>query len=551
MRVGCAALGFLSLGAAAFRAVTTFTGDDHLFLAFARYVENPWVAFVRDQHGGEFYRPLPMLLWWLLGRLGHGSRTPFALLAFGLHGLVSVEVAALVAAVRLGPAMGPDLRRGSNFAAGDGDGDGSGGGVAVDLGAAGREADGARQALGLGARRAGLIAGALFFSAPMTEEAAFWYSASTDLLATAFGVGVVIAVLRGRTWISALLFAGACWSKETALVVPLLGVLALASQTSLPAARREGVRRCLALLPIAVIYVIVRTIVLGGLGRSGDEAASLPGKLLQIVSGLIHLAGTGQVVANEGLAWSLGMASWVLLLLGGARVWRRARSSVGAPLLWVLLTVLPLLAAPWVVGARYFYLPAVGLAWLAEIVLTNGPRSVPVVVAGVVAVLAALLGLDFAQGIDRRAEVLSYRARLAAARLAVADGLDHGFRTFHVAAGIKDLDLAVKEAPRFAAHEAELLVLGDSPASFVAVPETRAAALDFLLARPPLPPSGAYRFGARRIVGLARRGDDPTLDEVIARLPGIRFIRLRLGPAGHIIARDVTDDLETSDPGEI
>ena len=534
------------MGAAAFRAVTTFTGDDHLFLAFARYVENPLIAFVRDQHGGEFYRPLPMLLWWLLGRLGHGSRTPFALLAFGLHGLVSVEVAALVAAMRAGPATDPQRRRGSNFDAGD---DG-GRGRHVALGAAGRDADGARQASALGARRAGLIAGALFFSAPMTEEAAFWYSASTDLLATAFGLGAVIAVLRGRTWISALLFAGACWSKETALVVPLLGVVALASQAGSPAAGREGVRRCLALVPVAVTYVILRTIVLGGLGRSGDEVASLPGKLLQIVSGLIHLAGTGQVVANEGLAWALGMASWVLLLLGGVRVWRgsSARSSVGVPLLWVLITVLPLLAAPWAVGARYFYFPAVGLAWLAEIVLTNGPRSVPVVV---VAVLAALLGLDFAQGIDRRAEVLSYQARLSAARRAVADGLDHGFRTFHVAAGIKDLDLAVKEGPRFAAHEADLLVLGDSPASFVAVPETRAAALDFLLARPPLPPSGAYRFGDRRIVGLARRGDDPTLDEVITRLPGIRFIRLRLGPAGHIIARDVTDGLRTSDPGQI
>src|SRR4030095_14787523 len=64
-----------------FFASTTFTGDDHLFLAFARYAPNPLRAFVNDQHGGEFYRPFPMTVWWLLGRWGHGSALPFATLA--------------------------------------------------------------------------------------------------------------------------------------------------------------------------------------------------------------------------------------------------------------------------------------------------------------------------------------------------------------------------------------------------------------------------------------------------------------------------------------
>jgi hypothetical protein len=34
-----------------FAWATTFVTDDHLFLAFARYVPNPLVAFIRDQHG--------------------------------------------------------------------------------------------------------------------------------------------------------------------------------------------------------------------------------------------------------------------------------------------------------------------------------------------------------------------------------------------------------------------------------------------------------------------------------------------------------------------
>ena len=91
------------------------------------------------------------------------------------------------------------------------------------------------------------------------------------------------------------------------------------------------------------------------------------------------------------------------------------------------------------------------------------------------------------------------------------------------------------------------MVLCDVPASFVVLPPTLASRAQFLLAAPPLPPSGAYRFGAARIVALARDGDDPTLAEVLARFPDIRFIRLRPTPGGHVIGRDVTDDVKSSD----
>ncbi|HVU50134.1 MAG TPA: hypothetical protein VHL80_05580, partial [Polyangia bacterium] len=137
-------------------------------------------------------------------------------------------------------------------------------------------------------------------------------------------------------------------------------------------------------------------------------------------------------------------------------------------------------------------------------------------------------------------------ARLAAARRAVADGVRRGARVFHVDGGIKDLDLAVKEDAALAPVAGELLVLGDVPASFVALPPALAERASFLLAVPPLPPSGAYRFGEARVVGLARRGDDPTLDEVIARFPAIRFIRLRPTPGGHVVGRDVTDELKAA-----
>ena len=87
-------------------------------------------------------------------------------------------------------------------------------------------------------------------------------------------------------------------------------------------------------------------------------------------------------------------------------------------------------------------------------------------------------------------------------------------------------------------------MLGDVPASFALVPPELEGAAASLLAAPPLPPSGAYRFGDVRVVGLARRGDEPDLDEVLSRFPDLRFIRLRSIRGGQVIARDMTEEIK-------
>ncbi|MES1206545.1 MAG: hypothetical protein ABUS79_11465 [Pseudomonadota bacterium] len=518
-----AAIALALLGAIPFATATTFTGDDHLFLAFARYVPNPLVAFVRDQHGGEFYRPLAMLPWWILGRMLPGAPWPFAVLSFLLHATVAVEVAMLVRRVR-----------------GDG--------------------------------HTAAIAAVLFFVAPALREAAYWYAASTDLLATAFGVGAVLALLWDRTLVASLLVAAACWSKESAIVVPALAAVILRADDR-AIAWRTVARRAGPLALVAVGYLVARTAVLGGVGGSGDTAAPFAGKLLQVGAGLLRVAAGADVVGGPAV-WILGIGSWTALLFGVARVsqsrrrLKRARltpsaatpgdrrddedaarsaegwelAPAGAALLWIALAVVPLLAAPWIVGARYFYLASIGVVWLAASLLR---RASPV---ATVAVCAALAGLACAQAITRHGEVVEYQARLSAARRAITAGMAAGYTTFHVVSGIKDLDLAIKDAGGATVDESPLVVLSDVPASFIVLPESRAAELDFLLARPPLPPTGAYRFGSRRIVGLARRGDDPTIDEVIARLPAIRFVRLRLAAGKRVVWRDVTETWRDVDP---
>jgi hypothetical protein len=476
--------------AAPFFAATTFVGDDHLFLAFARLAPDPLAAFVRDQHGGEFYRPLPMLVWWVLGRAARGASDaaagaaswPFAALALALHAACAALLAALLAALGRPRAV-------AGFAA------------------------------------------ALFLLAPQNLDAASWYAASTDLFATAFTLASLVALARGASVLSAALALAAYVSKESALVLPALAYVVLGARPA-PETRVGRLRPVLPHVALAAAVLVVRARVLHGWGGSGDERAPLVAKLVQLASGLVH-AGTGAAVLPEALAWGLGATALGLLGVAAARAPAPRR-----PLALAALALVPLLGPGWIVGARYFYLPAVGLAWAASEALAASP------VAARATLCVALLALGALQAASRRRDVVEYETRLAAARRAVADGARHGARVFHVDGGIKDLDLAVKEDPALAPLAGELLVLGDVPASFVELPRALAERASSLLASPPLPPSGAYRFGDARVVGLARRGDDPTLEEVTERFPGIRFVRLRPTPGGHVVGRDVTDELE-------
>jgi hypothetical protein len=469
----------LIVGAPFFTA-TTFHGDDHVFLAFARHAPHPFVAFVSDAHGGEYYRPLPMLVWWLLGRLGLGS-APFAALALGLH-----AGAAALTGLLLRTLTRP---------------------VAVAYGAA-----------------------VLMLLAPQNLDAAYWFSASTDLLATVFVLGSLIAIVRGRLFLAAALALAAYLSKESAYALPLLALLVLRG--------RPWQRRLAAIAPqlaLLAAVLVVRVRVLHGWGGAGDTRAGLGAKLFQIASGLAHVF-TGDGVMPEVLAFGVGTAIVALVAFAALR---RRKDDGGTGLLPLALCALasaPLLAAGWAVGARYFYLPAVGLAWAAAEGLAPAGIAARIALACVVLIVGGL------QAVQRRADVVSYDRRIAAARRVVGSGLASGYRVFNIMSGVKDLDLAVKEDPRLADHAGDVLVLTDVPASFVIVPAALAPAAAPLLAQPPLPPSGAYHFGDARVVGLARREDGPSLREVWQRFPDIRFVRLRPVPSGQIIARDVTDE---------
>ena len=464
-----------------FFAATTFFGDDHLFLAFARHEHHPWRAFVADLHGGEYYRPLWMLFWWVLARAG--GLTSFAVAALLLHAGASLLVGRLVRALGR-----PD--------------------------------------------RVALAAGALMFLSPQNLSAAAWFSATTDLLATVFVLLALLAVAKNRPVLSLLATAAACLSKESAYALPALSAILIVALPD-PRPRRRDAVAIAAQAVVVLAVAVARRIVLHGWGGAGEARPGALVLVVQIAAGLAQTF-TGDEVVPVPVALTAGIA------VVGVAFWGAVRRAGGAgrfaPFALAAVAALPLLGAGWAVGARYDYLPSVGLCWAVAEVLGDAGAAARATIA------CALLLIGAAQGALRRQDVVSYERRLAAARRAVRAGAAAGHHVFHVDGGIKDLDLAIKEDPSLEA--ADLLVLGDVPASFAIIPESLQAAARPLLAVPPIPPSGAYAFGDARVVGLARRGDEPDLSEALAWFPDLRFIRLMRAPAGQVVARDVTARLE-------
>ena len=395
--VALLALAAALVAATPFFVATTFFGDDHLFLAFARHVGNPFLPFVKDLHGGEYYRPLWMFVWWLLAKVGGpGGLWPFALAALALHAGAAALVFVLLRT----------LGRPFTVSA---------------------------------------SAGALMFLAPQNLAAALWFSATTDLLATVFVLGSLIALLRRRRLLAALTALAAFLSKESAFVLPLLSaiVLALRARTDSAdsaasgAGHRSPVREVVPQAVLLAAVCVVREVVLRGWGGSGDPRAGFAGTSLQIWAGFAQTL-TGETVFPPPLALAVGTTVLALTVFAIARQGGRKGNGLSAapwaPLAFAVAAAAPLFAAGWAVGARYYYLPSVGLCWAVAEALAGAEAGA----AARATVAVGLLAVGGLQAAERRQEVVSYDRRVAAARRAVAAGLGAGHHVFHIDGGIKD-----------------------------------------------------------------------------------------------------------------
>lgn len=167
-----------------------FIADDWLFLALGRHLEDPTALFFADHSFTYFYRPVGMLVWWLVTRAFGTDPSPQYLVNLVLHcvnaGLVTV--------------------------------------IALRLGCL---------------RTVSVAAGLAFAVHPATLPPTLWLSDRFDLLVTAFMLGAILAVtsrLSGRlvlvTALSCAILASG--SKETSVVLVPAVSLALLFEVDRP-----------------------------------------------------------------------------------------------------------------------------------------------------------------------------------------------------------------------------------------------------------------------------------------------------------------------------
>ena len=230
-RTGLASIGITALAVAVFlpTAGTFFLSDDFDLL---RWVATAPLsdALVRPLWWGWF-RPVPELLWRATYHL-------FALSPVGHH-LVDIAIHAANATL-----VGQIARR-------------------VE-----------------GSARTGLIAGALFATAPAAVAVVPWLAGRYDLVATLFVLLAVLSALRlGESqrpiWALALALCScaALASKESATALPfMLAVMASRRRTEAPPPRLIPVRAVVGVAMLTAVYLAGRAFAYGGLGGYGHHA---------------------------------------------------------------------------------------------------------------------------------------------------------------------------------------------------------------------------------------------------------------------------------------
>lgn len=280
--------------------------DDHLIDTIVRAVDDPrWFFTHRHFFAEHLHRPMGFFSWWVLGRIGPGADVQLAgnaLLLVVNGGLLG----ALLARWRVPPLLA-------------------------------------------------LLAAAVAITHPAAVVFASWAANRFELLATAFGLGCLLAwtaCLQGGTragaaWAAAACAAAALLSKESAvLLAPAALVMAATADRSAGTARRRR-------LVWTLLVIMALLLALAGYRLALD--VRLPREVIE---------------ANEGLAWLGGMAKWwrhlPAVLLPGPDMPPWAGT--------LALAVLPVLVLALVAGA----------AWVARAPGAGAPMAWPVLVGGVI-----------------------------------------------------------------------------------------------------------------------------------------------------------------------
>ncbi|HUJ40833.1 MAG TPA: tetratricopeptide repeat protein [Candidatus Acidoferrales bacterium] len=260
-------------------------------------------------------------------------------------------------------------------------------------------------ALRLTGMRFASLAGALLFGLhPAQVENVVWASASTELLGSFLTLASVLCYLRSLdtgarrlAWLSAsaLLYAMAVLTKETAIIVPLLVFLhewwgrpaspeaARPGERGYGAAFAAGARESLLFAVVTLCYLAARFAVLGGIGNTVVKMTktvwveTIP-SILKVYA--VHLLWPARLSAFYDYPYveqfsvrQVVAPALVVLVLAGVLV-LAIRHTPGARLaaVWMAFPILPVLDIPIFprgefLHDRYLYQPLIGLGLLAAL----------------------------------------------------------------------------------------------------------------------------------------------------------------------------------------
>jgi len=224
-----------------------------------------------------------------------------------------------------------------------------------------------------------LLAALVFSVHPVHTEPVLWVAGVTDLSFTVFGLGALLAYVRGRAAVAGALLLASLLCKETGATFFLLTlVLEWSARREAAWTTGQAARRLTPGLAALMLYAALRFHALGSFAPSAREHARPAGELALTALGLfaryvgllvapVRLSVLRPIPAPGMLAAIAGLALLAGFLALAFR-WRRRPLrllALGA----VLLPLLPVLYVPAiesgqsVFGERYLYLPVLGVAW--------------------------------------------------------------------------------------------------------------------------------------------------------------------------------------------
>jgi dolichyl-phosphate-mannose-protein mannosyltransferase len=264
------------------------------------------------------------------------------------------------------------------------------------------------------------IAAALFLLHPLHDQAVLWVAGRTDVICGLFySLAFYFAVSsRRRSRLAALAcFVVALLSKEMAITLPALVLVHRSLFPEGPRPAREALRHALPFVAVAVVYLLWRGALVGGLGGDptflevGPQSFKTAAKLLQWVFLPWDLRVLKPFLRPyPSLLYGLALLALSALALG-LLLLRRSRAGLFAAV-WTVVTLLPVCTRP---HAWYLYIPSFGATALVAIGLVRacGDRTRIALAAGLLPVGAFALTL--------RANAQQLAAAASLARAAVLD----------------------------------------------------------------------------------------------------------------------------------